>query len=159
MGRKFEPSGDRGSVLLVELDAARRNELAWALRSTGFHVVEAGERGQGLEQLAEQTFDLLVCGVEVSEPSGLDLVREIAQRGLALSVIITTPAADLKMAVAAMRLGAVDLLVLPMALAEVIERVIPACSVSPWARTHYSSNQPPAVRRSTLRLPSTEPRS
>jgi DNA-binding NarL/FixJ family response regulator len=134
MGHKFEPSGDRGAVLLAERDAARRDELAWALRSAGFSVVDVQESAQAFAQLTERVFDLLVCGVEFSERAGADLVREVGRRGIALSVIITTPAADLRLAVEVMRLGAVDLLVMPMALAEVIERVSDGVRKGKWAR-------------------------
>jgi two-component system nitrate/nitrite response regulator NarL len=51
------------------------------------------------------------------------LLRDLSAFGMVTPVMMTAPVADLDLAIEAMRLGAVDLLICPIALVDAIERV------------------------------------
>lgn len=124
MGRSSDAFGERGSVLLAELDTERSREVSWALRSAGFFVAEAQSGVEALEALAGRVFDVLLCAVEAPGRSGLGLLREMMERDVPVSAIVVTTSPEISLAIDAMRFGAVDLLIQPMALAELIERVV-----------------------------------
>ena len=123
MGRQVEPSGDRGAVLIVERAVESRRELAWALRSAGFAVVEADHGGQALELIQQRAFDCVLCGSQLDDLTGIDVLRSISAGGAPASLMLMTQEADTRLAVDAMRAGAADLLIQPLPLAVVIERV------------------------------------
>lgn len=114
---------ERNAVLVLEADADRRANACDALRDGGF-VIEAAEHGEhALSLLAAQRFDALLAAVELPQQSGLELLRTVRERAIPVPVALTTVAPHLETAVAAMRLGAVDYMTVPIAPAELVARL------------------------------------
>jgi len=122
MDRKAEPPS-RGSILLAERDTKTRCELAGVLRSAGFTVADVSDADQILRLLSQQDFDAALLATDLGESSGMALLRDLSAFGMVTPVMMTAPVADLDLAIEAMRLGAVDLLICPIALVDAIERV------------------------------------
>lgn len=114
---------ESNAVLVLEADADRRASACDALRDGGF-VIEAAEHGEhALSLLAAQRFDALLVAIELPEQSGLELLKMVRERALPVPVALTTVAPRLETAVAAMRLGAVDYVTVPIAPAELVARL------------------------------------
>lgn len=68
----------RGSVLLVEPEAALRRHLGEVLVELGYFVAEAATATQAITSLAQMTFDLLLLDVHLPDEAGRRLLRALA---------------------------------------------------------------------------------
>ena len=100
-------------VHVVDDDEALRDSLGLALRTAGY---SCSVHESGVAFLAAPFDpDVGVALVDVRMPGldGIELLRALAARGVRLPVIIMTGHADVPLAVAAMKAGAVDLVEKP----------------------------------------------
>jgi len=101
-------------VFLVEDDAAVRDSLRLLLDIAGYTPELFGSGEEFLSRAARPMLGCLITDVRLPGMSGLDLHAEIKQRGIALPVIFITGHADVPMAIAALRQGALDFLEKPI---------------------------------------------
>ncbi|AWB22817.1 DNA-binding response regulator [Methylobacterium currus] len=99
-------------VHVVDDDLAVRQSLAFLLASDGIPVRLHDSAGAFLEAVA-QPAGCLVTDVRMPGIDGIELLRRLKARGDALPVIVMTGHADVPLAVAAMREGAVDFIEKP----------------------------------------------
>jgi two-component system response regulator FixJ len=101
------------AVHVVDDDVAVRKSLAFLLASEGIsvrlHESATGflDDAQGIEA------GCIVTDVRMPGIDGIELIRRLKERGIALPVIVMTGHADVPMAVEAMKEGAVDFLEKP----------------------------------------------
>jgi DNA-binding NtrC family response regulator len=110
------------SVLIVDDEAIVRESLRdWLKDTYQVTTVETGE--EALELIEKQDFDILIVDVRLPGKSGIQVLKEVKEvKPHIKSVVITAyPSADL--AVEAMKLGAVDFLIKPVA-PDDLERLI-----------------------------------
>lgn len=77
-------------ILLAEDDTSMREFLAKALRRAGHEVVAVGDGLDGLAQLDEAHFDLLLADVVMPGLDGIELARRAAKRQPGLKVMFIT---------------------------------------------------------------------
>jgi two-component system response regulator FixJ len=105
-------------IYVADDDAAVRRSLSLLLRSAG-HRVDDFDSGEALLAALDagppQTIHCAVIDVRMAEGgmTGLDVQRALAGRKAGIPVIIVTGHADVPLAVAAMRSGAVDFIEKP----------------------------------------------
>lgn len=100
-------------IHLIDDDDGVRRSLAFALTTAG-HAVRAYESGTAfLGALAELQPGCIVSDIRMPGIDGLELQRELSARGITLPVIIMTGHADVRLAVDAMKAGAVDFIEKP----------------------------------------------
>ncbi|UHC17586.1 response regulator transcription factor FixJ [Methylobacterium currus] len=99
-------------VHVVDDDLAVRQSLAFLLASDGIPVRLHDSAGAFLEAVA-QPAGCLVTDVRMPGIDGIELLRRLKARGDVLPVIVMTGHADVPLAVAAMREGAVDFIEKP----------------------------------------------
>lgn len=110
------------TLLLVEDDPAFRRLARVGLEDHGFAVVDVADAEAALYELTVQTVDCAVVDIGLPGMDGLELVREISQRGCAATVVVTgRPAGECLHAGQAA--GADDILVKPLPIRVVAERV------------------------------------
>ncbi len=97
-------------ILIIEDDASGRELAVFNLSRAGYHVTAARDGNEGLDLLAEQTFNLVITDVKMPGISGIDVLRKIRAEYIELPVIIITAYANVTLAVDAMKLGAADFL-------------------------------------------------
>ncbi|MFW5699059.1 MAG: sigma-54-dependent transcriptional regulator [Planctomycetota bacterium] len=108
-------------VLLVEDEPRFRTLLARALRAEGYtDVVAHGSVEDALAQLDVDAPDVVVTDLRLPGASGLDLLGEIQRRRPGLPVILMTAFADVETAREALKRRALDYLVKPFEIQELI---------------------------------------
>ena len=106
-------SGSRGTILVVEDDAAMRTMLREALEEDGF-VVETAPGGRaGVERVRQGGVDLVVSDVKMPDLDGLDMLREIKATSPSPHVITITAFGSIDTAIRAVKLGAFDYITKP----------------------------------------------
>jgi len=99
-------------VHIVDDDHQLRAMASYLLRGAGYHTQIYGDGEEFLEQ-ARLERGCIVLDVRMPGMSGLDVQKELRQRGSALPVIVLTGCGDVRTAVTAMKLGALDFLEKP----------------------------------------------
>ena len=96
------------NLLIVDDELGMRQFLTHLFQREG-HVVRVAENGRvALEQLREQTPDLIISDIRMPDMSGVDLLREARALNSDVEVIMMTAFANVDTAREAFLLGAYD---------------------------------------------------
>ena len=115
--------GNRRRILVVDDEVSQRELLGGFLESLGIHVEQAGSAEDALESIRGSVPEMVLLDVRLPGMSGIDALPEIRKISADLPVLLITAYADLRQAVAAMKIGADDYLAKPLDLDE-LETVI-----------------------------------
>ena len=107
-------------VHVVDDDPAVRESLALLLDAAGFSVRTHPDAESLLAAAEMLTPGCVLTDVRLPGMDGLALQRQLAARGVTVPVVVMTGHADVPLAVAAMKAGAVDFLQKPFAEAELL---------------------------------------
>lgn len=100
-------------IHVVDDDPAVRDSLAFVLGTANWEV-RSYDSGTALLKRAENLEPgLIITDVRMPGMTGLELIAELKQRGVAHPIIVLTGHADVSMAVEAMKAGVVDFLEKP----------------------------------------------
>ena len=110
-------------IFLLEDDEALGRGITMALEGPERAVFRAGTLAEAEEILARERFSLLILDVNLPDGSGLELLKQLRQRGDSVPVILLT-ANDLELdIVAGLELGSDDYITKPFSLAVLRARV------------------------------------
>ncbi|HNW93978.1 MAG TPA: response regulator, partial [bacterium] len=119
-------AGGLGRILLVEDELDLREMVATRLRGSGYAVGEAGSIAAALELIRQLVPDLILLDVGLPDGSGFDLLESLrAEPGMPAVIFLTalgTPDNRLR----GLYGGAVDFLVKPFDMGELVARVAAA---------------------------------
>lgn len=107
-------------ILVVDDDSGHRDLYAGILRENGYDVEEAADGGRALAAVHKQRPDLVFSDVRMPGPSGLEVLESIRGCCPDLPFLLVTAYPDVREAVAALKLGAVDYLAKPVDLDELL---------------------------------------
>jgi two-component system nitrogen regulation response regulator GlnG len=107
-------------VLIADDESSIRFVLRETLEEAGHQVTEATSGDEALAALAETHFDLAFFDIRMPGPSGLDLLDHLRAIGSETAVVIITAQNTFENAVEAMKKGALDYLVKPFRMTEVM---------------------------------------
>ena len=110
------------SVLIVDDEAIVRESLKDWLKDT-YQVTTAETGEEAIELMEKQDFDILIVDVRLPGKSGIQVLREIKEVKPHIKSIVITAYPSAELAVQAMKLGAVDYLIKPVA-PDDLERLI-----------------------------------
>ena len=116
----------KGALLLLEDDEAFRQRLAHALRERGFEVFEASDVSVARSIMCERRFTFAVVDLRLPGGSGLDAVRELAQKDNNIRIVVLTGFGSIASALAALRVGAVDYLTKPASVDQICAALLPS---------------------------------
>jgi FixJ family two-component response regulator len=105
---------DDAIVFVVDDDASVRRSTERLVRPLGFGVQTFASAREFLDGARLERPGCLVLDVRLPGLSGLDLQRELAQRGVEIPIIFLTGHGDIQMTVRAMKAGAVEFLTKPV---------------------------------------------
>jgi len=110
-------------LLLVEDDDVLSAGLAEALGREGFRVDALGAAEPALAVLGNTAYDLAIIDIGLPGMSGLDLIRQLRQRGALTPVLILTARDALDDRVVGLDIGGDDYLTKPFLLQELMARI------------------------------------
>lgn len=122
------PSAGEPSVLVVEDDPDWAALASEALAEAGFAVEAFATPGELLARDSWPRAGCLLLDVHLPGMDGIDLLRELRRRGVALPAVMMTAFGDVPLAVRAMREGAFDFVEKPFSPADLVGRVAEAVS-------------------------------
>ncbi|WP_422928742.1 response regulator [Singulisphaera sp. PoT] len=116
-------------ILIVDDEPNVRLVFRTALESTDAFIATAEDGETALRWLDEMAADLILLDLQMPGLGGMEVLRQLRQKGLNTPVIIVTAHGSIPNAVQAMKLGAIDFLSKPLTpetlrrvVAEVLER-------------------------------------
>ncbi len=110
-------------ILVVEDDHRLATLLASRLQREGYEATPAFTGTDGLESATTGGYDLAVVDVMLPGIDGVDLTKELRNRGIQLPILMLTARDAVDDRVTGLRAGADDYLVKPFAFAELIARI------------------------------------
>ncbi len=102
------------SLYVIDDQQAVREALGEMLRVFGYRVETHASADAFLETLPAGATGCIVADVRMPGMDGIELVRELARRQIALPVVLISGHADVPMAVAAIKAGAEDFIEKPV---------------------------------------------
>jgi two-component system, LuxR family, response regulator FixJ len=102
------------AVFLIDDQEAVRHALGEMLEVFGYAVERFASADDFLASLRQTRSGCIVADVRMPGMDGIELVRELARRGVSLPVVLISGHADVPMAVAAIRAGAEDFIEKPV---------------------------------------------
>ncbi len=111
------------SILLVEDEPGIVDFLQRGLKAEGFRVESTGDGLEGERRALSESFDLVVLDMMLPGRDGLDVLAAMRRSKPGLPVIVLTARGEVEDRVAGLEAGAVDYLVKPFSLAELVARV------------------------------------
>lgn len=102
-----------GTVLIIDDEAAIRESLQTLLELEGYGVETAASGEEGLSKLGSRPFDLVLLDLALPDRNGMDLLAEIRNGDLQLSIIMITAYGTVENAVRAMQAGAANFIQKP----------------------------------------------
>jgi two-component system alkaline phosphatase synthesis response regulator PhoP len=110
-------------ILLVEDEPGLVLTLSDLLRAEGYTVESAIDGPTGLTRAVNESFDLIVLDVMLPGKNGLEVCRELRQRGRDVAVLMLTAKTQLIDRVVGLKLGADDYLTKPFEPPELLARI------------------------------------
>ncbi|MGH7773914.1 MAG: sigma-54-dependent transcriptional regulator [Candidatus Binatia bacterium] len=116
-----------GTILVVDDDPDIRDILKDSLNSLGSRVLTACNGEECLDMVDKEGPELVLLDIEMPDKNGLEVLKEIRQRGSDVTVIMITAYGTIERAVQAMKEGAFDFITKPFELdhiAIVVEKAL-----------------------------------
>jgi len=101
-------------ILIVDDEENIRFTFESFLTDEGYTVKTASNLPDGKRLLDEETFDLVFLDILLGRDSGLEILREVKERGLQSPVVMITGAPEVETAAEAVRYGAFDYIPKPV---------------------------------------------
>jgi two-component system, LuxR family, response regulator FixJ len=117
------------AVFVVDDDSLLRAFVVKLLTFSGFKRVTSYESGRRfLDEAPLRDADCVILDINMPDPDGLAVQRELTRRGSRVSVIVLTAYADMPIAVKAIKAGALDFIIKPFSNEALISSVMRAIS-------------------------------
>jgi two-component system, NtrC family, response regulator HydG len=114
-------------ILVVDDEATARNGLAKLLQQEGYEVDVAANGVEALASVSDKAPCLIITDLKMPNMDGMELLKQLHERGVEVPTIVATAFDEVSTAVAAMRAGAEDYLTKPVdfdALLLLVERTL-----------------------------------
>jgi DNA-binding response OmpR family regulator len=109
-------------ILIVE-DHRKINDILTKLaRGEGYHVVQAYDGGEALEELSKQAFNIVITDLMLPSIQGEDLIRQIRKQS-DIYILVISAKTDLGEKIDVLKLGADDYLTKPFSVQEVMVKL------------------------------------
>lgn len=110
-------------ILIVDDECALLEQLRKSLKSQYYMVETAMNGEEALDQLFENTFDLIIMDIMMPKMDGLTLLEEARKAGINTPVLMLTAKGDSEDKVKGLDLGADDYLAKPFSFDELLARI------------------------------------
>jgi two-component system alkaline phosphatase synthesis response regulator PhoP len=110
-------------ILLIEDEPGLVMTLTDRLSKEGYQVEAAADGHAGFIRATTETFDLFIMDVMLPHSSGLDVCRDLRQRGINTPILMLTAKSQVVDKVVGLKLGADDYLTKPFEMMELLARL------------------------------------
>ena len=107
-------------VLVIDDETTFADMLVMLLSREGYNAVAVNDGQAGVEKLASDVYDLVLCDLKMPRMSGLEFLDAIAEQGLRTTVIMMSAFGTVDMAVEALKRGAYDYISKPFKRDEIL---------------------------------------
>ena len=116
---------NKGTILLVDDDAASLSLLNRILTAEGYSVHQAESGSQALAAVAAERPELILLDIQMPEPNGFEVCRRIriTECGCSIPIVFLSAAGQTEERVEGLRAGAVDSITKPCRREELLARV------------------------------------
>jgi two-component system OmpR family response regulator len=142
MQRSAESNGEEAmppTVLVVEDEPGIVDFLQRGLQAEGFAVESTGDGVEGERRALQESFDLVVLDMMLPGRDGLEVLAAVRHAKPGLPVIVLTARGEVQDRIAGLETGAVDYLVKPFSLAELVARIRAQLRVAAQASAQAST--------------------
>lgn len=110
-------------ILLIDDETEFVTTLAERLEIRGFSCTTAEDGESGLALIRKQPFDVVILDLLMPGMNGLEALKQVRQISPKLPVILLTGHGSTREGMEGMRLGAVDYLMKPLAIEDLMEKL------------------------------------
>ena len=110
-------------ILITEDEDSLRRFVARALQLDGHDVVQAGDGAEGLEQLRDGPFDLLLSDIRMPVMDGIELAHQAHAKFPGLKILLMTGYADQRERADDLAVKIIDVVEKPFALPDIRKAV------------------------------------
>src|ERR1039458_9753165 len=110
-------------ILLVEDEPGLVMTLGDRLRSEGHRVESAADGQTGLDMACDAAFDLIILDIMLPRKNGMDVCRDLRQRGVSTPILMLTARGQTVDKVVGLKIGADAYLTKPFEMMELLARV------------------------------------
>ena len=125
-------------VFVIDDDPSMRGAIKRLLEAVGFRVETFGSGQDFLKNELPDAPACMVLDVRLPGSSGLDLQREMTERGINIPIIFITGHGDIPMSVQAMKAGAVEFLTKPFRDQDLLDAISQAIKRDRAARRQWA---------------------
>jgi two-component system response regulator AtoC len=100
-------------ILIIDDEENMRHMLQTMLRRYGYDIFTAKDGVEGLAMIADQSFDFILCDVQMPQMNGMEFLKSGRDSLLSTTVIMMSAYGSIDMAIDAMKLGAYDFISKP----------------------------------------------
>lgn len=111
------------TILVADDEKNFRDSIQKVLEREGYEVEAVDSVDSALQRLSVRRFNLIISDVRMPGKSGIDLLKELAERGCVVPVLLVSAYADSETEIAAKAMGAIGLLHKPLRRRDLIECV------------------------------------
>jgi two-component system response regulator AtoC len=109
----METKNKNRRILIIDDEENMRHMLKTLLGRYGYHISTAKDGAEGLATLSNQSFDFILCDVQMPQMNGMEFLKAGRERLLSTTVIMMSAYGSIDMAIDAMKLGAYDFISKP----------------------------------------------
>jgi len=110
-------------ILIVDDEPIVRESIGDWLKDAGYQVATAESGEEALEMVEKQDFSVMILDLRLPGKTGITVLKEVKALNPQIKSIVITAYPSVELAVEAMKLGAVDYLIKPVA-PDDLERLI-----------------------------------
>lgn len=110
-------------VLVIDDEPALRQILSAAVKKAGYSVDQAATAAEASAKLVRGDVDVALCDIKLPDGNGIALLRDAKAAGLETAFVMVTAFGSMETAVEALRAGAFDYVVKPVASEELLHRL------------------------------------
>jgi len=107
-------------TLVIDDETSFGNMVSVLLRKEGYDVDVVESASEGLEQLAINAYDLILCDITMPVMGGLDFLDALRERGLRTTTIMMSAYGNIEIAIEALKRGAYDYISKPFNRDEIV---------------------------------------
>jgi nitrogen regulation protein NR(I) len=111
----------QANILLIEDDRSTASALQNVLQAEGYAVTVVNRGDEGLNQARQNACDLVITDLRLPGLSGMDLIAQLHAAKPKLPIIMMTAHGTTETAIEAMKLGAIEYLVKPFEVDELLD--------------------------------------